>query len=160
MLLSFGNERRVGSRAYVNGWRKDSLHVKLRAPRWLSRQQSTRALVLYCFERRITFRLTYNALCLKDDAQICAFLWVICRAMNGQVCPLAPVKCLLRADGCSWRGTRRQRRRHLQHCPAWQVKCPVCCQAVHARGTKKTAACSCEKIYRTLFFFFFYATRV
>ncbi|CAN0546633.1 unnamed protein product, partial [Ectocarpus sp. 12 AP-2014] len=47
------------------------------------------------------------------------------------VCPLAPVDCLLRADGCDWKGTRRQRRRHLTACPMWQVMCPGCCRAVH-----------------------------
>ncbi|CAN0229647.1 unnamed protein product, partial [Ectocarpus fasciculatus] len=51
-----------------------------------------------------------------------------------EVCPLAPVDCLLRADGCDWKGTRRQRRRHLAACPMWQVMCPVCCRAVHISG--------------------------
>ncbi|CBN76196.1 conserved unknown protein [Ectocarpus siliculosus] len=51
-----------------------------------------------------------------------------------EVCPLAPVDCLLRADGCDWKGTRRQRRRHLAACPMWQVMCPGCCRAVHVSG--------------------------
>ncbi|CAN0324264.1 unnamed protein product, partial [Ectocarpus sp. 8 AP-2014] len=33
--------------------------------------------------------------------------------------------------GCDWKGTRRQRRRHLAACPMWQVMCPGCCRAVH-----------------------------
>ncbi len=53
---------------------------------------------------------------------------------HDQVCALAPVGCLLQADGCDWTGTRTQRRGHLEVCPMWQVKCPMCCRSVHVKG--------------------------
>ncbi|CAM9838587.1 unnamed protein product, partial [Hapterophycus canaliculatus] len=40
-----------------------------------------------------------------------------------QICPLASVTCLLQAYGCNWEGPRSQRRRHLETCSMWEVKC-------------------------------------